>query len=152
MKDRLKTEFIIIHHSLSTDHDNFDWQSIWDYHTRDNGWEAIGYHWGIEYNKGKYEVCVGRPEMTVGAHCKELEMNQRSLGICLVGNFDINKVPKDQWKVAIDLVKKKMKEFNIPVYKVWGHGETQREAKASYIKSCPGKLFSMVDFRHDLEG
>lgn len=53
------------------------------WHTRDNGWNDIGYHHVIRRD-GTVEQ--GRPEETAGAHCQN--HNARSIGVCLVGGLE----------------------------------------------------------------
>lgn len=142
--------YIIIHHSLTKDGKQVDWQAIKDYHVKEKGWNDIGYHLGIEGVDGKYMVLKGRDETTIGAHCKEGEMNRQSLGVCFVGNFDKWEVPEAQWGLGIRTVKDLMIKYKIPAVNVMGHGEVMRKYKASYVKSCPGDLFSMSKFRKDL--
>lgn len=118
---------IIIHHSLTADSGSVSWDAIRRFHTswRYNGrivspeegehlkeigkhvtapWRDIGYHWGIERVGDKYEVLPGRPECERGAHCAAYNMNASSIGICLVGNFDVADPPERQLSAAIDLV------------------------------------------------
>lgn len=52
------------------------------WHTRDNGWKDIGYHWVIRRD-GTVEA--GRAEDVVGAHASG--HNHDSIGICLVGGM-----------------------------------------------------------------
>lgn len=146
----MKPEYIIIHHSLTEDSKQVDWKAIKDYHIKTNGWKDIGYHYGIEGIDNQYLVLEGRKEDETGAHCKDGGMNNKSLGICLVGNFDKYKPSQAQWDLAIKLVKELSKKYGIPAINVKGHGEVMRESKASYIKTCPGLLFDMNKFRKAL--
>ena len=143
-------KYIIIHHSFTDDSKLVDWKAIKDYHVKENGWSDIGYHFGVEGVDGKYLVMKGRAEDAIGAHCKDGGMNNQSLGICLVGNFDKYDVPKEQWSLGVELVRKLSKKYSIPVINIKGHGEVMRESKASYIKTCPGLLFDMNKFRKEL--
>lgn len=146
----MKPEFIIIHHSLTDDGKQVDTKAIRDYHMKVKGWDDIGYHYLIEGVDGVYQVMKGRGEDVVGAHCLEGGMNRKSLGICLVGNFDKYNVPIKQWELAIKTVKGLLIKYKIPVINVRGHGEVMREFKTSYVKSCPGFKFSLEKFRKDL--
>jgi N-acetyl-anhydromuramyl-L-alanine amidase AmpD len=47
------------------------------------GWEGLGYHYVIHKNG---DVWKGRPEHRNGAHATG--WNEKSIGICLAGNFD----------------------------------------------------------------
>lgn len=138
---------IILHHSLTKDSETVSWNAIRKYH-RSLGWSDIGYHYGIERVNDSYEIMLGRFESRMGAHTKG--HNKHSIGICLVGNFDLEEPDFDMWCLAIDLVKDIMKRHNfggnlsIPVESVLGHREL-----ASY-KSCPGHCFNLDLFRSQL--
>jgi N-acetylmuramoyl-L-alanine amidase len=138
-----KPSYIIIHHSLTKDSKTVSWQPIRKYHLS-LGWQNIGYHYGIEMiNHEKYEILAGRMEGTTGAHTKGL--NEVSIGICLVGNFDKNPPNMWQWKILLKLCKNICLRYAISADKVKGHREY-----ASH-KSCPGNAFDMIKFRKDLE-
>jgi N-acetyl-anhydromuramyl-L-alanine amidase AmpD len=84
---------------------------------------------------------MGRMPDEIGAHCKEDRMNQRSLGICCVGNFDEIKPPDVQWQMCLGLVRCWMGIYGIKAENIIGHRE-----RASY-KNCPGTMFDMGLFR-----
>lgn len=138
-------EYVIIHHSLTKDSKTVSWQPIRRYHVDNLGWDEVGYHYGIELVNDQYEILVGRMEGTQGAHCSQEGINQKSIGICCIGNFDDHTPDLAIWSMLLDLVANICLRYNIPVENVKGHNEY-----APY-KSCPGKAFSMVDFRKDLE-
>lgn len=145
--NRWLVEYIIIHHSLTKDGLVPDWPSIDHYHTITNGWSDIGYHFGIEQIRkvNEYEVLVGRPMILTGAHCISKGFNYKSLGICMVGNFDKVTPPKQQWNRALKLTRSLMHVFEVPKFKVLGHHEVALDGR-----TCPGLLFNMNDFRVNL--
>jgi len=52
---------------------------------------SIGYHYLI---RADGSVEKGRPDFVRGAHCKAQNMNFRSIGVALTGNFDSRDNPK----------------------------------------------------------
>jgi N-acetylmuramoyl-L-alanine amidase len=158
-------ERIIIHHSLTKDGAVVDWQAIRRYHMSwaycgnivskeeaneligdgkrvKRPWTNIGYHYGIEKINSDYEILVGRQLNQIGAHTRG--HNQESLGICLVGNYDIDIVGDSLLRVASKLVKSHMSIFNISPNNVFGHNEFNSH------KTCPGSNFNMEAFRNKL--
>jgi N-acetylmuramoyl-L-alanine amidase len=160
----MRPTYIVIHHSFTKDSKIVDWNAIRKYHmsyayngeiiTREeahkllgNGerikrpWKDIGYHFGIEKIDNVYEILVGRMMDEKGAHCIQQGMNNKSIGICCIGNFDDELPPQKQMELCIKLVRSLMNIFNISRENVVGHREY-----ASY-KSCPGSKWSMDEFR-----
>jgi len=136
----VKPEYIIIHHSLTKDTETVSWGAIRKYHTQTLGWREIGYHYGIENVNGYYEILVGRQADATGAHCSQEGMNHKSLGVCLIGNFDNAAPSADQLARLTALVKSLMYIHNIPVSKIMRHSQL-----ATY-KTCPGLKFPWQDF------
>jgi len=133
--------YIILHHSLTKDGFTVSWPVIRKYHVETLGWRDIGYHFGIELVREDYgyEALVGRPWTAIGAHTRFL--NDQSLGICFIGNFDKAEPPEAQWMKGVDLVQSLLRVFDLPVSAVKGHRDF-----ATY-KSCPGKFFDLDRFR-----
>jgi N-acetylmuramoyl-L-alanine amidase len=136
-------EYIIIHHSATTQGDAETFRK----NHKAQGWRDVGYHYII--NNGTYsgdgEVETGRTEAEDGAHCSVDGMNRKSIGICLVGNFDIDKPTPAQMEALERLCRDVIERHKIPVPKVLGHGEVA-------ATNCPGKNFDMAAFRKRLEG
>lgn len=137
-------ENIILHHSLTKDSKTVSWDAIRHYHTVELGWKDIGYHFGIELIGGHYEILTGRMMDQEGAHCRKHQMNKKSIGICFVGNFDVQEPPKEQWDLGVKLVKSLLRILAIPKSSVSGHCEYTPH------KSCPGKLFDLDKFRTEI--
>jgi len=157
---------IMIHHGATEDGRAFDWQATrryqmsWridgvsvtkaDYDRRlaikdgkrfEPPWRDIGYHFGNEKVNDRYEIIVGRNLDEEGAHC--VGMNDRAIGFCFAGNFDLAPPPGEQWEIGIRFVRSLLKLLDIPIGSVVGHRDYAQ-------KTCPGKLFDMDLFRRDL--
>ncbi len=131
-------DYIMIHHSLTKDQQVVDWKAIKKYHIEVRGWRNIGYHYGVEKVNGVYQVMLGRDLNIPGAHCKEENMNRRSVGVCVVGNYDKKKPPLALLKfLACAVVLPLMRQFRISVCNIVKHREY-----ATY-KSCPGAMFDV---------
>lgn len=77
----------IVHHSAGANQSS-DWpavvRSIWNQHVNINGWADIGYHYLIDSEGVIYR---GRKPNIQGAHF--CATNSNTLGVCLLGNFNI---------------------------------------------------------------
>lgn len=153
----MPVQYIVIHHSLTKDGDSVNWDAIRKYHMEVNGWNEIGYHFGIERIKDDYHIMLGREMDKMGAHAKDGGFNKKSFGICIVGNWDLEVPPDKPWILAIMFTKKLIeylatKGMPIPINNVIGHREAQEMAglPPEGRKSCPGKLFDINKFRQEL--
>ncbi len=167
--EKMKPEYIILHHSLTKDSKTVSWSAIRRYHTsykyrgriltkakalkmKSEGirgiaspWRAIGYHMGLELINDRHEILTGRMMNETGAHCYQSRMNHRSLGIMFMGNFDNEKPPKEQWNLGLKLVSSLMDVFKISKDNVFGHNHFAK------YKTCPGKLFDVDEFINQLK-
>lgn len=142
-EDKMKKEYIMIHHSLTKDSETVSWGAIRRYHTQ-LGWRDIGYHFGIEDINGTQEILMGRMMHDTGAHCKEDGMNRKAISICIIGNFDNDFPSKEQWDKAVALAASIALTFGICNSNIIAHRDY-----APY-KSCPGLMFDMEKFRDDV--
>lgn len=129
----------MIHHSLTKDTGTVSWSAIRKYHVQHLGWKDIGYHFGIEWAGLEHEAVVGRPLDMEGAHCKEGQMNQKAIGICVVGNYDMYEPSSHALLcLANRLILPLSRIFNIPLDRqhIVFHREFAR------YKTCPGTYFT----------
>lgn len=132
-------EFIIIHHSNRT----FDCPLFIKLrHKFIRRWSDTGYHFiignKVMIKNGK--VYKARPTDYVGAH--SYGYNKKSLGICLIGNFDCCTPTFKQYRSLIRLIKFLKEEYKISSENVLGHNET-----SGCEKTCPGNLVPMERIR-----
>lgn len=130
-KDRIKTDFIAIHCSATSEKQNFGAADIDKWH-RSKGWACIGYHYVIKRD-GTLEE--GRKESQIGAHVAD--WNAVSLGICLIGGIDADdhtKAEDNYTEAQWETLKKLLKELKVryPKAKIQGHRDFPHVAKA-----CP---------------
>jgi N-acetyl-anhydromuramyl-L-alanine amidase AmpD len=127
---------IIIHHSATKDSGTVSWGAIRRYHITECEWMDIGYHFGIELVQdvvaSQYEILCGRPLHFAGAHTTG--HNANSIGICMVGNFDIVPPSKGQLDRLNGLIKG-LKILFPTITKVSFH-------RAYANKTCPGTSFT----------
>ncbi len=138
-----KPNKIIIHHSLTADNKVLSsFEAIKKYHIEVKKWNDIGYHYVIEYVNNKPNLRTGRREIYAGAHTQG--QNEQSIGICVVGNFDIEKPTKEIIFMLASLIRSiRIRHGKLPIHY---HREFTN-------KTCPGKLFiSEFDLEKEVEG
>ena len=91
-------KYIIIHHSATDEGSSLSFDS---YHLK-KGWEGVGYHFIInngsnDKKDGQIEVSPRWLKQKNGAHCNADNMNNRAIGICLVGNFNKENISESQF-------------------------------------------------------
>jgi N-acetylmuramoyl-L-alanine amidase len=129
-----KINKIIVHHSASNGKTTTP-EDIWDWH-KSKGYKLIGYHYLVDYDGILHQ---GRDENMVGAHCKGKNLN--SLGVCVIGNFQIDfpsKKQAEKLRVLLTDLKKKYPDASIE-----GHLENANTL-------CPG--INLMPYLKDLRG
>lgn len=91
------------------------------------GWADIAYHFVID-RAGR--VWQGRPLVYQGAHVKG--HNEHNLGICMLGNFDMQRPSAAQCVALATFVRFIRSVYLIPTDRIYTHGELGTTA-------CPGK-------------
>jgi len=137
-----KWKYIIIHHSAT----DFGSSAQFNKAHLNRGWRGIGYHFVIDNgtcgkDDGQIETTPRWIEQTAGAHCKAGHMNDRGIGICLVGNFSEGDISHKQMRSLVLLVNKLRKYYRIPKSHIMGHGQV-----VGANTECPGKHFPWATF------
>lgn len=143
-----KPTWIVIHHSLTEDGSPKNWDAIRKYHMEVKGWNDIGYTYGLENVNGKLTILEGRQIGEVGAHA--FDFNAKSIGICLVGNYDMDPPSDDRLETLSLFCRDLQREFKIPKENVIGHRDTFILRGVPVEKSCPGERFDLKSFRDRL--
>lgn len=125
---------IVVHHSvtprdlpLEKSIQSFDRSHKQRLHPAKN---KLGYHIAYHYIiAGNGAVKQTRADDEIGYHASNLTINKKSIGICLTGNFDIEKPNPVQLWALRDVIKAVKARFYIK--EVVGHRKHAR-------KSCPG--------------
>lgn len=149
----LKKTHIVVHHSASADHPtHLNFQAIRDYHVNVNGWRDIGYNFVLDRINGRVEILVGRLLTDMGAHTREMNLNNVGIGICLIGDYDKSSPSEDAVALLLNLCRSLMTQFHIPPECVIGHREAQAAGGVPIAerKTCPGSMFDMDWFRAKL--
>ena len=111
---------------------------------------GIGYHFVIDNGScrtkdGQIEITSRWKKQLPGGHCRRQINNKQGIGICLVGNFQKTRPTEQQFWSLVWLVRKLMRENNIPLSNVRGHGDMPGEHT-----SCPGKYFPWKRFKREV--
>lgn len=144
-------KYIIIHHSAGSGGDIEFLQKVHRQRQPGDPVDAIPYHYIIGNGKG-----LGLGEIASdwrqschlwGSHVSSsnLDRNFRGIGICLIGNYETRTVPPEQYSALVKLTKGLMRNYNIAVENINGHGMIEGEST-----KCPGKYFPMAKFRKDI--
>lgn len=170
---------IVWHHSASPDGRTRDWDGIVKYHTSyridfdivsqgeferrlgghqgkvfQKPWKAVGYHGGTEIVGDTPAFFWGRPLNMVGAHAGVENVsnlyNTDYLGLCCIGNYDLQSPSPDLWDFNLQMTRAVMAAFQIKKENVIGHREVFDHLGVPRQKTCPGKCWNMDLFRAEL--
>jgi len=135
---------IVIHHSATTT----GGAAAFDKMHRAKGWDELGYDFvignGSDTGNGQVEVGSRWVKQKIGAHAKSSDnrFNEYYIGICLVGNFDVER-PTPQQMAAVDrLVAYLMVTYHIRPDQIIGHNDTKQT-------DCPGKYLNVAVIRRE---
>jgi hypothetical protein len=134
--------WIIIHHSATTT----GGAAKFDLEHKAKGWDELGYDFvignGTDTRMGQVEVGPRWIKQKIGAHAKtpDNRYNEYGIGICLVGNYDIDHPNPKQIEALDKLVAYLMVTYHIAPDHILGHGMTK-------ATDCPGKFVSIPAIR-----
>ncbi|MGL4773151.1 MAG: peptidoglycan recognition protein family protein [Clostridium sp.] len=123
---------IIVHHAAA---DNLTPEQIHNDH-KNKDYDGIGYHYYIRKDGTIYR---GRPEGAQGAHT--IGENRKSLGVCLEGDFEKQKLTDKQKESLIKLCEYLIIKYNLE--EIIGHRD-------AYNTLCPGKNISLDKINDDV--
>lgn len=138
-----KWQYIVIHHSATEEGSSLEF----DQYHQGRGWQGIGYHFVIDNGTkdkqdGQIEVSPRWIKQKDGSHCRAGNMNEKAIGICLVGNFSKDNVDAKQLDALVYLINTLRKYYKIPLKKILGHDQVFGAAT-----ECPGKRFPWYKFK-----
>lgn len=135
-------KWIVVHHSATPAGS----AAVFHKMHRDKGWDELGYHFvignGTDSSNGQVEVGPRWPKQKWGAHAKtpDNRYNDYGIGICLVGNFDIERPTPQQMQSLARLTAYLMKTYGIPSGSIVGHRDTKPT-------ECPGRNLNIAAVR-----
>jgi hypothetical protein len=136
-------KWIVIHHSATPAGS----MAFFDKEHKAKGWDGIGYHFvignGTDTADGQIEVTPRWPLQKWGAHAKTVDnrFNEHGIGICLVGNFDVERPSPKQMQSLSRLVAHLSQTYRISPQNVVGHRDTKPT-------DCPGRFVNLAPIRH----
>jgi N-acetylmuramoyl-L-alanine amidase len=141
-------KYIVIHHTAT---DVGKAYLIHRTHQDRGFWNGLGYHFLIDNGTlgkgdGQIEAAPRWIKQQSGAHCNSGGMNEKGIGIALVGNFNEELPTEKQRESLIYLVKTLCQYYRIPASHIIGH----RDAPGASTE-CPGKRFPLATVRQCLD-
>jgi LysM repeat protein len=138
-------KYIIIHHSATQEGDSLAFNQ---YHLKRGFPGGIGYDFVIDNGTlskvdGQIEATPRWLKQQEGRHCKASHMNQKGVGICLVGNFNQGRVTEKQMAALVYLTEILCRYYKIPGKNILGHCQVP-----GADTDCPGKLFPWQEFHN----
>ena len=136
-------KWIVIHHSATPSGS----MAFFDKEHTAKGWDGVGYHFvignGTETGDGQIEVTQRWPLQKWGAHAKTIDnrFNEHGIGICLVGNFDVERPSPKQMQSLSRLVAYLSQTYRISPQNVVGHRDTKPT-------DCPGRFVNIAAIRN----
>lgn len=130
--------WIVVHHSDTTT----GGAVAFDKMHRAKGWDELGYDFvignGSDTGDGQVEVGSRWIKQKIGAHAKTSDnrFNEYGIGICMVGNFMVERPTQAQMKSLDKLIAYLMVTYHITPDNILGHRDTKPT-------ECPGQYVSL---------
>jgi len=141
-RDLKEITHIDIHHSasLTVSYSGIETiKSFANHHINTHNWAGIGYHYIVTPDLEVYKTGFdSQSRWSVGNH------NGYTISTLIVGSFDKEEISEDQYDLALQLVRHKMRSYSVPKENVKGHNEYAGHSS----NACPG--INMEKFRGDL--
>jgi LysM repeat protein len=146
--EKKKWKFIVIHHSAT---ESGTAKGMDSYHRQVRHMEnGLAYHFLIGNGRGMGdgELTVGNRwnEQIDGGHLASETLNEQSIGICLVGNFDQDRPTKKQMAALARLVEYLLDRCHLTPEAVRTHQEIN-----TVFTRCPGQRFPAKAFFKELK-
>lgn len=138
---------IVIHHTAT---DSGNARSIDVLHHKRGFWNGLGYHFLVDNGTngkfdGQIEVGPRWIKQKDGAHANASGMNEKGIGISIVGNYSEGRLSEASLQSLLYLVQTLQNYYGIPDHQVIRHGDVPGKAT-----ECPGLRFPWNEFRRRL--
>lgn len=136
--------YIVIHHTATDEGDAY---SIDEIHHKRGFWNGLGYHFLIDNgtegkSDGQIQVGPRWIKQQDGAHANAAGMNEKGIGIVIVGNFSQQHVTERELENLVFLTKTLMAYYHIPASNVIRHKDVPGKNT-----ECPGNNFPWSEFK-----
>ena len=141
-------QYIVIHHSATAT----GTAGTFEAHHRARGMaNGLAYHFVVDNGSmgtqdGHIETGQRWVKQIQGGHCRQPDINEKGIGICLVGDFTDRQPTQRQLDSVALLIRGLQDQFNITDDNVVGHGEVLGESS-----ECPGVNFPWDELRQRLK-
>ena len=138
-------KYVVVHHSATAG----GGAAAFDRMHKAKGWDGLGYDFvignGTDTADGQVEVGFRWKQQITGAHAKTADnrYNEYGIGICLVGNFDVDRPTPAQMQSLAKLVAYLTRTYRITPDNVIGHRDTKST-------ECPGKFMNVEIVRRSV--
>lgn len=140
---------IVIHHTATQDGDAY---SIDNLHQKRGFWNGLGYHFLINNGTngkedGQIQVGPRWIKQMDGAHANADGMNEKGIGIVLVGNFSERQVTAKELDSLVFLVRILKDYYRVPDSRIIRHSDVPGKHT-----ECPGLNFPWSEFKRRISG